>query len=244
MENLNNTEPAAAPIAAPDGGDKGLSFRGLFEVFYRPGKLFAQLKDNPKVLVPYLAVIIVSIISIYLIADIIMDLVMSSEAMRQRLQGQELPPQAMQIQKIVQMIMIVIISALVPIFIASFAIFWGNFVYAGKARFKQVLSVALYGQFLFEVGGLIGSLLIKAKGSMMTPFSLGVLAIDQGLESVSFIALSKIDLFNIWEIIVVGIGLATIYGFERNKGYMLSVLSVGLVSVLHIVFALIGSLFM
>ena len=243
MENLNDTEPTAGTVIS-NSDSKGLSFRGLFEVFTQPGKLFAKLKDNPKILVPYLAVIIVSLISMFLIADVLTKTQLESDAMRERLQGQPLPPNVEIMIKYNIIIFGSLASILLPLITAGIAIFWGNFVYAGKARFKHILSVALYGQFLFDVGGLLASLIIMVKGSIMAPFSLGVLAAGQGLDSIPFIALSKIDLFNIWEIIVIGIGLASIYNFERNKGYMISVLSVGLISVMHIVFALIGKLFM
>jgi len=243
LENLNNAEPTA-PVVVTHGDEKGLSFRGLFEVFYQPGKFFNKLKDNPKILVPYLAVIILSLIALILLSDVLLDMTMESEAMQERLQGQQLPPEAIKIQKIAQVVIGTLFSALIPLFIAALAWFWGNFVFAGKAQFKQVFSVVLYGQFLFSVGGLLATFIILAKGSMMAPFSLGVLVADQGFSSVIYTALSKIDLFNIWEIIVTGIGLASIYNIERNKGYMISVLSVGLISVMHIVLAMIGKLFM
>ncbi|MFZ5980343.1 MAG: YIP1 family protein [Candidatus Zixiibacteriota bacterium] len=243
MENLNSTEPTVGPVASPNGAS-GLSLKGLFEIFYQPFKFFTKLKENPKILVPSLAVIIISLISIYLISDILVKMQLESEAMQQRLQGQPLPPNVQFVMKINIIIFAGLASVLLPLVTAGIAFFWGNFVYGGKARFKQVLSVVLYGQFLFDVGGLIASLIIMAKGSFMAPFSLGVLAAQQGFDSIPFIALSKIDLFNIWEIIVIGIGLAVIYNFERNKGYTISVLSVGLLSILHIIIAAIGDMIM
>ena len=79
-----------------------------------------------------------------------------------------------------------------------------------------------------------------AKGSMAISLSAAVLVASEGVDSFIYVALSKIDLFNIWEIIVVGIGLAAVYNIPRNKGYVLSVLSVGMLSILHIVFTAIG----
>jgi hypothetical protein len=51
---------------------------------------------------------------------------------------------------------------------------------------------------------------------------------------VLYVALSRFDLFIVWEIIVIGIGLSVLHGFSRNKGYALSVLSMGLLPVLNI----------
>lgn len=241
MENLNNPDQTAvAPVAT--GADKGLSLRGLFEVIYKPGQFFLNLKNNPKILIPYIGLFILTAIAMYLMMDVIVKMQIESPQMLERLQGQPFPESAKGFMRISTFAGGVIVSMLIPLIAALLAIFFGNFVMAGKARFKQVLSVMLYGQFLFEIGGILAALFIYTKEQMMAPFSLGFLAIGKGFQSVEFVALSKIDLFNIWEIIVVGIGLAAIYGFNRNKGLILSVLSVGMLSILHIIFTAIGTL--
>jgi len=43
---------------------------------------------------------------------------------------------------------------------------------------------------------------------------------------------------------VIGIGLAAIYGFTRNKGYVLAVLSMGLLSLFHILATFVQNMFM
>jgi hypothetical protein len=242
LENLNNPDQTAAvPVAA--NNDKGLSLKGLFEVFFKPGQLFEKIKNNPKILIPYIGILILAMISMYLMSNALIKMQIESPELQERLQGQPLPASAVNIMRISIYVVGVLATMLIPLVAALFAMFFGNFVMAGKARFKQLLSVMIYGQFLFEIGALIASFFIYSKGQMMAPFSLAFLASGQGFQSLAFIALSKIDLFNIWEIIVVGIGLAAIYGFNRNKGYVLSVLSVGMLSILHVVFTAIGKLF-
>ena len=46
------------PTVPQSAGNKGLSFRGLAEVFYKPSAFFDQLKDHPKVLIPYIVLAI------------------------------------------------------------------------------------------------------------------------------------------------------------------------------------------
>ena len=101
----------------------------------------------------------------------------------------------------------------------------------------------VYVELIALLGNLILSPMILAKQSMMVTFSLGALAASQGPESPLFVLLSKFDLFLIWEIIVLGIGLSILYKVPRNKGYLLSVLSMGLLAMLHVVAAAIGSMF-
>ena len=117
-----------------------------------------------------------------------------------------------------------------------------NFVFAGKARFKQLLSVMLYGEIIYGLGMIVVLPMVLAKKSILVSLSLGVLAASQGPESILYLALSKIDLFLIWEIIAIGIGLSVIYGIPRNKGYLLSVLSMGMLSIMHVVFSAVGKL--
>jgi hypothetical protein len=131
---------------------------------------------------------------------------------------------------------------LTPLIAAAFAAFWGNFVFAGKARFKLLLSIMLYGEIIHALGLLVALPMVLAKKTILVGLSLGVLAVDQGPSSLLYLALSKIDLFIIWEIIAIGIAFSVVYPFSRNKGYVLAVLSMGMLSILHVVFTAVSKL--
>ncbi len=220
-------------------GSKGLSLAGLYEVFIKPAAFFERLKNNPKVLVPYVVFGVVALAFIYGTADLIAR--MQFEAIQDR--GGALPPGLTPESMKPFIYFGSILILLPPLLAGALAMFWGNFVMGGKARFKQILSVMLYGELIFALGMLLVLPMIIAKDSMLVSFSLAVLVADQGPESLAYVALSKIGVFYIWEIIVIGIGLAAVYGFPRNKGYLLSVLSMGLLSVLHVMVTAIGMAF-
>jgi len=84
--------------------------------------------------------------------------------------------------------------------------------------------------------------MVLVKNSILVGLNLGVLAMGQGPDSLLYVAMTKIDLFIIWEIIVIGIAFSILYPFSRNKGYVLSVLSMGMLSILHVVFTGVGKL--
>jgi hypothetical protein len=235
---LGDTLPGAQASSSP----KGLSFRGLVEVFYQPSSFFRELKEHPKVLVPYIVYAIVLFLFFALTVDIIYDMQVNSPQFQERMQGQELSPQIEQFMKYQIMFAGPFFILLGPLLAAAFGIFWGNFVFAGKARFKQVLSVMLYGEIIYALGMLVILPIILVKKSILVSFSLAVLAAGQGSGSILYLALSKIDLFLIWEIIAIGIGLSVVYEVPRNKGYVLSVLSMGMLSILQVVFTAIGKL--
>ena len=235
QENTVPTEPRSA-------GNKGLSFRGLAEVFYKPSAFFDQLKDHPKVLIPYIVFAILLFVFFALAVDIIYDMQVNSPQFQARMQDQLITPQIEQVIKYQILIGGPVVMLLVPLVAALLGLFWGNFVFAGKAKFKQLLSVMLYGEIIYGLGIMVVLPMVLAKKSLLVSLSLGVLAASQGPESILYLALSKIDLFLIWEIIAIGIGLSVIYGIPRNKGYTLSVLSMGMISIMHVVLSAIGKL--
>ncbi len=222
--------------SVPATKDRMLGFRGLLDVIVRPAAFFEQLKTQPKVLVPLVMMLVAAILFFLLTKDIIYAMQMSSPEAQKRMEGVTLTPQMEGVIKYQIVIFGSITLAVVVLVAAALAFFWGNFVFAGKASFKQLFSVALYGEWIVALGMLIGLPIILAKDALMAPFSLGVMAADQGIDSFAYTALSKIDVFGIWEIIVIGIGLSVIYGVPRKRGYILSLLSVGLLSVLHVIF--------
>ena len=219
------------------------SLKGIVEVFYAPSELFKKVKDNPKILVPYIVLICASLLAGYLLSDLILKMQLESPEFQERMQGQPVTENIKSILRITALVGMVISMSLVPLITAGLALFFGNFVMGGKATFKQLLSVMLYSEVLFMVGGLFIIPMALAKGSLTAGISLGFLAADQGVQSVAFVALSKISLFHIWEIIASGIGLSIIYEFTRNKGYILAVLSIGLLSIIHIGTAALGAMF-
>lgn len=225
--------------------DSLFAFKGIAEVFYKPAEFFIKLKDNPKILVPYIIFTLLTFASLFLLKDLIVAKQTSSPQFVEQMDktGQSVTPELISIMKISTLVAGTIAMSLYPLVVAALALFFGNFVMAGKGSFKKLLSVALYGGIVYVLGSMILIPMMLAKNSMMVSFSLAVFATDLGMESITYIALSKISIFQIWEIIVVGIGFATIYDFPRNKGYILAVLSVGLLSVLQIVFTAIGTMF-
>lgn len=234
--------PAQAVPVTPPMRDSLLGFKGLYEVFVSPSTFFARLKNDPKILVPYLVGVGIMLLIVFSMWDIIA-----------RLQAEEMKRQAAENPNIPANIDPAMMKwwiigggttawACIPILAALFGLFVGNFMMAGKATFRQLLSIMLFGEIIYLVGGLLVLPLNLAKDTMFMSFSLAAL-VPPDPESVVWLLLSKISLFLIWEVIAVGIGLSILYGFPRNKGYLLSVLSMGMLSILHVVFAAIGKLF-
>lgn len=236
MEQTNT-----AGTTVPQQSVKGLSLKGIAQVFYQPAEFFTALKNQPRLLLVYIFLAIVFTAFFFMIADLVLQMQLESPDLERRLQGQPVTPQLKEIMLWQTRIGGPIFMILGPLVAALFAMIVGNFFMGlKKARFKQLWSVMAYGNVIYAVGALVMMPLMLAKDSLMISLSLGVLVANQGPESLIYLALSKIGVFVIWEIIVVGIGLAAVYDIPRNKGYVLSVLSVGMISILHVVFTAVG----
>jgi hypothetical protein len=242
MEEARMEMPVGSVSTEAPTSDPMLSIKGLYEVFVSPGSLFAKIKAKPKVLVPYLIGFVFVFVFIFFTADLITK--MQMDEMAKRAADNPNIPATMNpnILKYSTIIGGPIFWVFGPLIAAALAFFWGNFIMAGKATFKQLLSIMLYGEIVYLVGGLLVMPLMLAKDTMFISLSLAAL-VPPDPKSLAWVALSKINLFLIWEIIVVGIGLSAIYSFPRNKGYWVSVLSMGMLSIVQVLYTAVVSLF-
>lgn len=224
-------------------GSKRLSVRGLWEVFTKPTAFFTELSRSPKILVPMVVIAILTLVFFVLTADMIFELQKSSPQFQQQMESA--PGMTEERMKAITTPFTIgggtISMLILPLITAALALFWGNFVMGGRATYRQLLSVALYCQVLFVVGMILLLPMVMAKGDFTASFSLAVLAADKGIENPLYVLLSKFSVFHIWEIIVLGIGCAVTLGIPRSKGLAVSLLSVGLISLIHVISSFIFS---
>ena len=71
---MNEHDAVQAVGSSPK--DPGLSWRGLWEVFSSPTQLFRSLKDDPKILIPYLVLGVLLIAFFFLTVDLIVKMQM------------------------------------------------------------------------------------------------------------------------------------------------------------------------
>jgi hypothetical protein len=223
---MENTEAVPVPAAS-----SGLSLTGLYEVLFSPGEFFKKLKDSPKLLVPWIVLAVGIFAAMYAMSDYIVEM---QQQIAQE-QGQDVgavPPEIMKWTTIGGGTMFLL---LYPLLAAAVALFWGNVVMAGMAKYRQLLSVMLYGEIIYLVGMLVTLPLIIKKGTVLVTISLAAL-VSPDPQNWLYLLLAKFSVWFAWEIIVVGLGFSAVYGFPRNKGMWLSVLTVGLLSMVHVAF--------
>jgi hypothetical protein len=231
-------DPATMPATESHLPEAGQSLMGLWQVFYEPTAFFTKMKDNPKIMWAWIMSTLLIIVFMAGAADIIAQIQLDAA----RAQGQNIPDNIpMAYVKIPIIIFSGLAFGILPLIYAGIAMFWGNFVFAGQVRFKQLLCVSVYALLIYSFGSLLHLPLVLAKESMTVTFSPGVLVADQGMQSLAFVALSKFGVFNIWEYFAFSIGVGVMYGFKNKNGYIIGLLTLGLISALHVLSTWIGA---
>ena len=117
-----------------------------------------------------------------------------------------------------------------------FAIF--NAAMGGDASYKQVLTVLVHSSVIGAVGAIFAGILNYFRGAVSSPATLGVLL--PMLDDKSFFGklAGMVDVFTIWGMIVLAIGLAVLY---RRKTQPIAITFLAIAAVIAVAIAYITS---
>jgi hypothetical protein len=201
-------------------------------IFTGPTKVFQYLKAKPDIWTPVIIAVIISLFTSFLVYDIaINDQIVSYEKndklpdeQKERI-IEELEASKEGPRKIIYTTVFPVLAVfLIFVLVSAIFLFIGNVLLGGKARFKQVLSAYGYSYLILALLATIVKLpLWLSKQTMKIDFSPAVFMAKSASESALNTFVSSLDLFNIWFVLVFGLGFAVIYGFSKLKG-LLSVL--------------------
>jgi len=196
-------------------------------IFTNPERVFRYLRVKPDFILPLLLAVILTMISSLFIYDIaINDQIATIEKNenipddRKELMIDQISGSQQGIQKMLFMLVVPPISILVLYaLISAIFLFIGNIILGGKARFVQLLSIYSYSYLIVMLLGMIVKVpLILARQTTQVNLSPAVFFSPEQVGQAIFNFIQSFDIFNIWFIIVFGIGFAVIYAFSKPKG--------------------------
>jgi hypothetical protein len=101
------------------------------------------------------------------------------------------------------------------------ALLWAvfNTIMGGTATFKQVMAVLVHSQVVSTLGVLFAAPIMYMRGTMSVGGVANLAALLPMLDETSFLSkfLGMVDLFAIWWIVVLSIGLATLYKKQTSS---------------------------
>lgn len=196
-------------------------FSRIINVFIAPGATFKAVKAKPAWLVPAIIYAVLTVGMTHLIKPVVMDVQKEKtvEALMERGmaedQAEEIAEKNLGFGKILMYPMALIGSFVAFFVLAGVWLFVSNIVLGGQAKYSQLLGVVVYKSFIDLLGGFIKVPVILSKESIDVHFSLAMFL--QSSEGFIYKFLSKVEVFNIWGIAVLCIGIAIISNREVKK---------------------------
>ncbi len=181
--------------------------RRCWGVIIEPVKTFQAIREDPRGLIPILVILGINLLLAITVLPQIKE--MSAEAMRQ---APNLTPEqitaAVKWTGISVMIAAVALPPLMWLIQAALLSLF-NQVSLGEANFKQLYIISFFAWIPAFIGGLIKSALMVTMGvkkAMAVSTSLALILPRSTDSGFLFMLLSKVDLFNVWSLILLIIG--------------------------------------
>lgn len=202
--------PPATP-AAPEP-DPGSLPRRVVDTFFSPIALFQRFGSRP----PWLDVVILSIaLGVVTMLLVPRDLLLASMEEAMRRQGGNAPPmdpeQMVGMQRTIGIAGAVIGTGIFLVLLAGLMTLVFSVVMGGRATFRQYVGVVAHAGLVSAVGQLATLPLFIQKGVMSpTGLSLGALAGGMDPDSFVFQFLNFLNVFTLWQVVLMGLGAATL----------------------------------
>ncbi len=181
--------------------------------FSRPA--FDDIAAYPTFAAPMLVVIAVSLLSYYLIGDIIIRAGLEHTGRLEMMSEAELATAVKEgrIKGMVSTLFSVPVSYLI---MAAILMFVSNVLQGGTSSFRTMLAIVSWAGTVSVVSALVNIPYIMSAGVFQSATSLALLVDNPN--SIVYFFLSQIDLFTIWAVVLYGIGLSAANGWESGKG--------------------------
>lgn len=207
-----------------------LNLSNLINIFAAPTEVFQNIKTSPKWFITFVVIAIVSIIYSYLMfpfMQIILEQTLQVQMDDQRVQ------QTLSAMKISQIIGLLL--ALVPLLIKwlfiSLLLYYGAILLnAQQIKFKPVFSTVVHSEFILLLMGVINLLIVYINGveSINGPTDLNaIIGLDYFLTDRSsnlplFTFLNSFNIFSIWYVSVLAIGIFIVAEISKLKSAILA----------------------
>lgn len=210
-------------IAAPEqpaATRPGLLSR-IAQVFVSPGELFAGFREHA----PWggalggivLIILVAACVAFFFVSDQMLADFMKEQALASG--ATQLPPdevllQGAKVQKVISAIANPIIFSIFIFLTAGICSLAFSVLGGGTAKYGQYVAIVAHAMFIYMLGEIIATPFAIASGRLDLSFSLGAVAPQLGFDTGTFVnhLMKQVDVFLLWTIAVIGIGVATVNG--------------------------------
>ena len=197
----------------------------IVKIFSSPREVFVYLKEKPDWLLPAIILAIVMVLSVALLFEPVLKQEQMKRFEESSQAGQMTPEQMEEARKrfegglglIMSLVGAFVVNVVVFLLLVS-GVLYGIFsLMGGDGKFKQVFSVVSYSSLVGVAATIIRVALMLARGSAEVYTSAALAVPGLATESTLFRLLNSFDIFTIWHVWLVIIGLAIVCGFTTKK---------------------------
>jgi hypothetical protein len=198
----------------------------ILNVFFNPQTTFLAVKEAPKWIIPAVIFVVVMGVFGYLQTSDPGLVQASNELVMQKLEERNMPQEQMDAalamtekMRAFTPIQTAIMPLIALVFIGSgIWLFVANTLLGSRTTYGQLLGVTSYTSLITALGTLVKLPIMLAKSDLMVHFSLATFMADSAKSTFLYkFLMSATDLFAIWTMAVLSIGLATVAGVKVNK---------------------------
>jgi len=195
--------------------DMGL-IRRIIGVFLSPSTTFAAVRERPAWVTPSIILLVIVLGMTVLMKPVIQkeQMVKAVQKMEERGLSQEQIDQAIsKSQKVMNYTMYpaaVIFTFLNFLIGAAIWLFVVKTILGADAKYSQMIGVNVYRYFIPILGGAVKLPIILAKQTLNVHFSAAIFLSDAMKETFIYKLLAQVEVFNIWSIAVLCIGIAVV----------------------------------
>lgn len=211
-------------VASPEEKEKEKmsEISRILNIFFEPRKIFKNLKIKPRWLIPFIIISIIGMASFYYTYPFIM------KGQIARIEANERIPDAqkeMIIERMSEMehppiwqIGLAPVGTLIYfLLIAGILFFVGNVLLGGDSSYGRILSIYVYSSLIAIPAAIIKIPLVFMRETAEIQTSLALLLSPDMKESFIYRFFAQIDIFTIWTVILVSLGMAVMYNFTLRK---------------------------
>lgn len=216
---MEQITPSVHPEEKPMGGASK-----VMNTFFEPRKVFESLKIKPTWLVPFIIAALLGIGFFYYTYPFIM------AQQVERIQENEKIPEEQKERIIEKMterdhppiwqLSFAPIGTLVSFVVVAAALFFVfNVLLGGDSNYRRVLSVYSYSSLIAIPAMIVKFPLIMMKENLNVQTSLALLLSPNTKDSFLYKVFSSFDIFTIWQVILVSMGLGVMYKYGTKKAF-------------------------
>ena len=219
----------------------------LWNVLLEPTRVFKRIREKPTWALPFIIFLLAFVVVTYLVTPLALEAKKQEISTSEKLSQEQRDAQLQQLElgkkfAIVGAIVAPIGAGILYLVIWGALILTGTVIQGGTAKASAVWSVLCYSLVPGIISTIVRTPLMLSKGSMDIRTSLAVLLPASAMNKPGFSVLNTFtDIFVVWEIVLLIIGVSVIYGFTKQKASITILVPAAVIAVIMGVVSVVTS---